>query len=78
MTPERLAELERVLAEVEAEEERRCVWATVERQKLERIRAAQKKAEEEAKAQPPKPVVRKKGGWVFVAKGKIVPPGNVS
>jgi hypothetical protein len=78
MNLERLAELERVLTELEAEEERRCVWAAVERQRLDRVRAAQKKAELEAKAQPPKPAVRKKGGWVFVAKGKIVPPGNAS
>jgi len=78
MTPERLAELERVLAELEAEEERRCTWANVERKRLELLRANLKKAADEAKAQPPKAVIRKKGGWVFVAKSKISPPGTVT
>jgi hypothetical protein len=72
MTPERLAELEQVLAEIEAEEERRCIWAAVERHKLERLRASQKIATHK-EATSTKPAVRKKGGWVFVAKGQNSP-----
>lgn len=76
MTPERLAELERVLTQLEEEEERRRVWAATELKKLERLRAAQKKAKARAEAEsPPTPVVRKKGGWVFVNRSKLARPG---
>jgi hypothetical protein len=71
MTTSRLRKLERILQEIEEEEERRRKWAAFERKKLEELRARQR-----ADAQQPHTAVRKKGGWVFVPKNKYTPPGT--
>lgn len=71
MTTSRLRKLERILQEIEEEEERRKKWAAFERKKLEELRAKQR-----AEAQLPLIAVRKKGGWVFVPKNKNAPPGT--
>jgi hypothetical protein len=71
MTSSRLRAFERILREIEEEEERRKKWAAFERKKLEELRAKQR-----AEAQQPHAAVRKKGGWVFVPKNKNTPPGT--